>query len=163
MNDCEKKVSNVKGNLFAIVGMMLAIAIQVFYFGFLKFNNFADGIIAGIVVGVCIVLGFKIGKGAPKEAYPIFLIVISIIAVILGFLFGVSLSIYNYGIDSLTYGEAMSIFIDVITFNEIEGTTFTVTGLFIDICIAVGIAIVAVKGFAILDSSDSSAKKREAE
>lgn len=138
----EARTSNTMGNLLAIVGMVVAIALQMVYFNSFGFINWVDGIATGIIAGACIFIGFRIGKGTSGERFPVFLVVIAVVTVILGFTLGISYFVYSMG--GYTFGEAFFIFFDEYLFADLQGTTLYHSQGVIDFGIAIGIAILIV-------------------
>jgi len=146
MNDSniKERTNNAIGNVFAVVGMAVAIVLQMVYFHFLGLTNWIDGIVPGIIVGLCILLGFKLGKGTSGKSFPTFLTLLAVIAVILGFSLGVTFLIYNMG--GLAMGEAYLLFFDAYLFADLQGTTLYHSQGIIDFGIAMGVAILIVCG-----------------
>ncbi|MCL2204408.1 MAG: hypothetical protein FWB88_10785 [Defluviitaleaceae bacterium] len=146
MNDSSTKElkSNVTGNLLTILGAAVAVFIQIVYFNTIGLTNWVDGIVPGILAGVCILVGFKLGKGAYGKTFPVFLVLTAIVAVILGFVLGITYLIYNIGV--FTLAEAFLIFFDEYLFADIQGTTLYHSQGIIDFGIAIGIAILIVCG-----------------
>jgi energy-coupling factor transporter transmembrane protein EcfT len=139
------------GNILAVVGMVIAVVLQVVYFNFLGLTNWIDGIIPGVIVGICVLFGFKLGKGTLGNSFPVFLMFIAIIAVVLGFSLGITLLIYS--IDGFTFGEAFLLFFDVYLFAELQGDTLYHSRGIIDFGIATGIAVLIICGKNIYDNA----------
>jgi len=128
----------------AVIGMVVAVVFQMVYFHFLGLTNWIDGIVPGIIVGICVLLGFKLGKGKSGKSFPVFLTFLAVIAVILGFSLGVTFLIYSMG--GFTTGEAFLLFFDEYLFADIHGTTLYHSQGIIDFGIEMGIAILIVCG-----------------
>ena len=146
MNDSStnEPISNAKGYLLAIVGAAVAVFIQMVYFNTIGLTNWVDGIVSGIIAGVCILVGYKLGKGTYGKSFPVFLAVIAGATVIFGFVLGITFLIYNIG--EFTPVEAFRIFFDEFLFADLQGTTLYHSQGLIDCAIAVGIAILIVCG-----------------
>jgi len=159
MNDLNtaERTKNTVGNILAIVGMLVAVAIQMAYFHFFGLINWVDGIVTGIIAGICIIIGFKLGKGVSGKTFPIFLVVIAVVSVILGFSLGITFWVHNLG--GVTIGGAFLIFFDEYLFTDIQGTTLYHSQGIIDFGIAIGIAVLIVGGKYFVQQS--TAKKDE--
>lgn len=143
-SNIKERTNNVTGNVIAAIGAAVALLIQIVYFNTIGLNNWIDGVVAGIVAGACILIGFKLGKGTYGKSFPIFLSFIAAVSVILGFTLGITYLVYSMG--GFTLGEAFLVFFDEYFFADIQGTTLYHSQGIIDFIIAIGIAVLIVCG-----------------
>ena len=153
MNDSniDERTNNAVGYLFAILGMVVSVVAQMVYFNFFGLINWLDAIVPGVIAGACVLFGFKIGKGICGKKFPVSLVLIAAVAVILGFLLGITFLIYN--ISELTLGEAFFVFFDEFLFADLQGGTLYHSQGLIDFAVATGLAILIVCGKHIYDQA----------
>jgi len=106
--------------------------------------NYVDGIVAGIIIGLCIVGGFKLGGGVAKKTFPVYPIILAGLSGLLGFMLGISMYLYRGG--GRTFGEAIVYFFDGYLFVDLDGTTLYYSLGIINVGIAIGIAVLFIGG-----------------
>jgi hypothetical protein len=139
MNDNTK---NVTGHIFAGIGAVISVIVQIVYFFYFGLVDWLDAIVPGITTGVLVLLGYKLGKGVYDKSFPVFLTVVSVAAVFLGFSAGIALLIYDMG--DFTLLESFLIFFDEYLAIEFQGITLYYSQGIQDFGFAIGIAVLIV-------------------
>ncbi|MCL2364464.1 MAG: hypothetical protein FWC71_07375 [Defluviitaleaceae bacterium] len=141
MNDTP---TNTLGYLLATLGALVAIPLQMIYLMTVGRINYVDGLVAGVIVGVCIVGGFKLGGGIAKKTFPIYPILMACVSALLGFMLGISVYVYQDG--GRSFGDAIVYFFDDYLFAEFAGFTLYYDMGVINLGIAIGIAVLFIGG-----------------
>jgi len=135
--------SNALSYFLATIGALVAVPLQMFYLLTVGLINYVDGVVAGVIIGLCIVGGFKLGGGVAKKSFPVYPIILAVLSTLLGFMLGISAYLYQNGWD---IGDAVVFFFDDYLFADFEGTTIYYSLGIINVGIAIGIAVLFIGG-----------------